>query len=273
MTELQPDPSSNRRNQDISGPVLFARYAYPPNALGYCGQSDPDELYEALVGVPDIATLKGLARSFEGAWPYLQMIAACNHIADPLDSHVVKAYWVGNSLLKRVDARFLGNCMEDRFTFQAGRNVQSIVELSLLGGLAHHSFHVFAVYPWVQMLRRGDYGGPALRVLDQCRIRWGEVQECDASHVVVLSAPLEFEGSQLFLSTPRYEKVRRTHDAKGSPIDLRPGDKVSLHWDWVCDRLTLGGWRNLVAVNRHNIALVNAQAIPGHAVAADRTGG
>jgi hypothetical protein len=40
--------------------------------------------------------------------------------------------------------------------------------------LPHHSFHVFGVYPWLGLLREGRSVEP-LRVLDRCRIRWGQV--------------------------------------------------------------------------------------------------
>ena len=47
-----------------AGAELFARYAFPPNELGYCGPGDtrPDELASH-------------ARDFDGAWPYLMAIA------------------------------------------------------------------------------------------------------------------------------------------------------------------------------------------------------
>ena len=42
-----------------------------------------------------------MAAQFEGAWPYLQLIAASNGIAEPLDPRVVEAYWTGNRLVTR----------------------------------------------------------------------------------------------------------------------------------------------------------------------------
>ena len=39
-------PTSSR----ISGPSLFARFAYPPNALGYCGPDDSRGLLEHVAG-------------------------------------------------------------------------------------------------------------------------------------------------------------------------------------------------------------------------------
>ena len=41
--------------------------------------------------------LRDLAAGFEGAYPYLELIAAANGIEDPLDTRVVDAYWIGNT--------------------------------------------------------------------------------------------------------------------------------------------------------------------------------
>src|SRR5664280_3349887 len=59
---------------DPPGPVLFARYAYPPNSLGYCGPGDPSALLEAAADGTDVVGLGHLAARFEGAWPYLQLL-------------------------------------------------------------------------------------------------------------------------------------------------------------------------------------------------------
>ena len=37
-------PLATPSGRILPGPVLFARYAYPPNALGYCGPDDPAAL-------------------------------------------------------------------------------------------------------------------------------------------------------------------------------------------------------------------------------------
>ena len=89
--------------------MLFVRYAFAPNELGYCGPSDSQELlgYGAN-GVVDRG-LTAMARQFDGAWPYLELIAGAVGISDPLDHRVVEAYWVGNPLLDRVGTTALGN--------------------------------------------------------------------------------------------------------------------------------------------------------------------
>ena len=117
---------------------------------------------------PPTAVCSELARTFEGAWPYLELIAAANRIDDPLDPRVVDAYWVGNGLLDKVGPESLARHVEDRFRGRVGRGWQDILDAVAAGAVPHHSFHVFAVYPWLGLMRTGIVDEP-LRVLDQCR--------------------------------------------------------------------------------------------------------
>src|SRR5580693_7950991 len=100
---------------------MFVRYAYPPNALGYCGPADFAAFREyAVAGVVDRGLVR-LARAFGGAWPYLELIAAGCGIGDPLDRRVVEAYWVGNDLLDKVPVTEIGDSMQDRFRHRTGQ--------------------------------------------------------------------------------------------------------------------------------------------------------
>ncbi len=185
-----------------SGPTLFARFAYPPNSLGYCGRDEHRTLLEyAASGVVD-GDLRSLARSFEGAWPYLELIAAANGIGDPLDRRVVEAYWIGNDLLEHVPMSLLGASLEARFRGPAGREWSRLAEVIPAAPLLQHGLHVFAVYPWVGLLRGAD-GGEPLRVLDRCRVRWGRVEEVDGDHANVRSRPLVWDGLALGTSSRR----------------------------------------------------------------------
>lgn len=172
------------------GALLFVRYAFPPNELGYCGPSDSGELLGyGTSGVVDRG-LAALARQFDGAWPYLELIAGALGISDPLDHQVVEAYWVGNSLLDRVGTTALGNSIEERFRRLSGRQFSLLAESALAGGVPHHSFHVFGVYPWVGLLGDDRKADKALEVLDRCRIRWGQVVSATGDQVLVRSQPL-----------------------------------------------------------------------------------
>src|SRR3954451_13056377 len=119
-TPPSPDPRARAPrapNADgaPNGPVLFARYAYSPNRLGLCGADDGRALFgEATTGGDD-RELRRLAQGFEGAYPYLQLIAAANGIADPLDRRVVDAYWLGSGLLEHVAPRLFADSLRMRF--------------------------------------------------------------------------------------------------------------------------------------------------------------
>lgn len=248
----------------VSGAVMFARYAYPPNDLGYCGPAAPRQLLEQVHERADDRGLRELLHGFEGAWPYLELIAGCAGITDPLDPRVVEAYWIGNSLLDRVGRATFGRSVEDRFRRRAGAAWERLAESIGAGARPHHSFHVLGVYPWLGLLRIGRVDQP-LRVLDRCRIRWGRVERVLGATALVRSQPLEWDGRALHLGVPRTEEVRVGADGLRLVADLVPGDWCALHWDWVCDRLDA---RALAALRRHSaaqLALANALPHPGPA--------
>ena len=240
------------------GPVLFARYAYPPNALGYCGPADAEGLLGAAAGEVDVAELAARATAFSGAWPYLRLIAASNGLADPLHHDVVDAYWVGNALLEAVAPEDLAATVEAQLALGHG-GAPAGVGPAPAGGPAHHSFHVFAVYPWLGLLRSGVVA-PALTVLDRCRIRWGTVVAVTANAAGVRSRALQFSDGRLELGAEGAEDVRWRIDGVGFVGDLSPGDCVSMHWDWVCERLTPTRLAGLEAATAHSLEVVNAQS-------------
>ncbi len=219
------------------GPLLFARYAYPPNALGYCGPDDHAALLQHADAGQAGPDLTALARQFAGAWPYLQLIAASSGRLDPLDSAVVEAYWIGNRLLNRVDPRIFAAHLADRFEARAGRGFSDIATLALLGAVPHHNFHVFAVYPWVGLLRAGTAAEEPLRVLNSCRVRSGRVLSICGDLAEVTSRPLVWNGVSLRLGPNRIEQVVRTSEHGSLAAHVKPGDVVGLHWDWICDVL------------------------------------
>ena len=240
------------------GPLLFARYAYPPNALGLCGADATRTLLEyGAAGASDEGLVE-LARSFEGAWPYLTLIAGANGIRDPLDPRVVEAYWVGNSLLERVSPQMLARHVEDRFKGRVGRSWVRIVDAVAAGAVPHHTFHVFAVYPWLGLLRTGAVEEP-LSVLDRCRTTPGLVERVDGESVHVVAPALRWDGRRLTLGPWEPRQARFGQDGLGF-VAPRAGDWVSLHWDFVCDRITERQAEQLHGATRRAIASVNRSA-------------
>jgi hypothetical protein len=245
----------------LTGAQLFIRYAYPPNSLGYCGPADSAAFFQyGASGVVDRGLVL-LARSFEGAWPYLELIAGATGIGDPLDRRVVEAYWVGNALLPAVGIAATATSMEERFRPRTGRQFPKLLDGVLAGGVPHHSFHVFGVYPWVGLLGDDRKAPHALNVLDRCRIRWGRVEHVAGDQVTVTSRPLTWDGRTLGFGEPRPESALCARDGLGYLADLRPGDCVSLHWDWVCDRLSPWQLRQLRGYTLRQLEITNLRVL------------
>ena len=53
----------------------------------------------------------------------------------------------------------------------------------------------------------------------------------------MLARPLVWDGRILRLGDPVARRAAWRRDGLGFLHELRPNDWVSLHWDWVCDRL------------------------------------
>ena len=242
---------------DTGGPLMFVRYAYPPNALGYCGPADFAAFREyAVAGVVDRGLVQ-LAQAFAGAWPYLELIAAGCGIRDPLDRRVVEAYWVGNDLLDKVPVTEIGDSIQDRFRHRTGRNFSFLAEGVQAGGVPHHSFAVFCVYPWTGLLGDDRKARHALMVLDRCRIRWGKVTAVQGDQATVEYRPLCWDGRLLTLGEPLTEMARLALNGTVLARGIAPGDWVSLHWDWICDRLTQRQLRALRDFTLRHLDLVN----------------
>ncbi len=246
---------------DASGALLFARYAYPPNALGLCGADEPRTLLEYGAAGAGDGGLAALARTFEGAWPYLELIAAANRIADPLDLRVVEAYWVGNALLDRVEPDALVRHVDERFHGRLGRARERVVDVVAGGGVPHHCFHVFAVYPWLGLLRSGAVEEP-LHVLDRCRTAVARVRTVGEDELEVELRPLAWAGGSLLLGELERRRVR----AFPLPRKPRPGDLVSLHWDVACDLLTPAAAHALHATTVRLLAAVDRTGATAAAV-------
>lgn len=242
---------------EASGPVRFARYAFGPNHLGYCGPEASRELFQqATAGGADSA-LRRLARDFEGAWPYLELIAHANGIADPLDDRVVDAYWIGNRLLRAVTPALLGRSLEVRFRPRLRADGwRWMAATPEAGAVPVHAFHVLDVFPKVGLLRTGELDG-VLRIMDSCRIRWGRVLERDGDWLVVSTVSLELADGRLSLAAPRPERIRAWWDGASFLDSAEPGDMISLHWDWACERLDPVRLRSLIVWTRRELEIAN----------------
>jgi hypothetical protein len=242
------------------GPVLFGRYAFGPNRLGYCGPDETEALLALAASGTDDRELRSLARGFEGAFPYLQLIAAANEIRDPLDRDVVEAYWLGNRLTAGVRERQLHRSVEERFRPRLASSDWRWLEAAVaIGARPVHAFHVLDVFPRVGLLR-GEAVHNVLATIDSCRIRWGRVAAVIGDQLIVSAVSLEQVDGKLRLASPRIETVSRWLDGTGFVDDIEPGEMVAIHWSWACDRLSTRQLHNLVAWTRLALWVANRAA-------------
>ena len=271
-----------------SGPVLFARYAFGPNRLGLCGPEDWRSLLELGVAgaaagagadrarprtqdaepanldartrtlVADIDHgLRDLAARFEGAYPYLELIARAHGISDVMDRSVVDAYWIGNALSDQVDPGLMLQSMDARFRAQLSPEAWRWLEgKPQAGARPTHAFHVFDVFPRVGLMRGGAVTD-AIKLMDSCRIRWGRVLEVKGEQLVVNAVPLGLTEGKLVLGEARPQTVRRWLDGTGFVSDVEVGDVVSLHWDWACEVLSPTRLDALQRRTAHQLGLAN----------------
>lgn len=241
---------------DIRGVELFARYAYAPNALGYCGPPLGSTLRD---GSAD--AVRAAAATFSGAWPYLQVLSRMTGIADPLDYRLVEAYWLGGGVGADLDPGEFTRELLAIIGPRAG-SYWSHLGPGLAGeAAANHCFHVFGIYPWSRLLGRGckgDFAEQPLHVLDNCRITWATVVSRTARDIEVSCRRLIYAAGQLQLAEPSTRRLAIWTDGYSAVPDVAPGDEVAVHWGRLCGRLsaqqiqdlTDGTDRQLLVTNR-----------------------
>jgi hypothetical protein len=241
----------------ISGALRFGRYAFPPNRLGYCGPDDHRTLFEYVSQQRTDRGLVELERRFDGAYPYLRLIAQANGIADPFDERVVEAYWIGNACLERVDAASFYESLSARFKSRMDPRAFSWLTGKLVQrARPHHNFHVFDVYLCAGLMRDAR-ASIAVESMDSCRISWGKVAAADGAALLVERRRLVLSDGKLTLASPEVVRVTRQIDGRGFADNAQPGGYVSIHWDWACEVLSPSALNRLMAATRRYMALAN----------------
>jgi len=205
----------------MSGLKLAALYGFYPHQLGLCGPANEfskKTLYSFLKGKKvSLSSVEGILSQFKGAFSYYQLIAKSNRIKNPFDKRVVKAYWIGNSLLEKVN----GAELLSMITEQTLKKIRISPQLLK----AHHNFHVLVVGSF------SDKISSSLRSIELCRVSWGRVVKISQNNKVIVEVkPLELKGKKFVLGKEVLRSVRQ--DPFLTPrLDLE--QIVSIHWGHV----------------------------------------
>jgi hypothetical protein len=233
---------------------MFARYAYAPNALGYCGPPLGATLRDG-----SVEEVRTAAAKFSGAWPYLQVLSKLTGIADPLDYQLVESYWLGGGLGADLDAGEFVDALLAIIGPQAGRYWSHLGPDLVSEAAANHCFHVFGVYPWSRLLglKGGSLDEHPMGVLDNCRIAWGTVFSRDGDGVEVSCQRLVLDGDVLALSEPSARRLDVWADGYSAVPDVDVGDEVAIHWGRLCGRLRPEQIRTLADATVRQLAVTN----------------
>ena len=245
---------ANSANELISqsGLLMCAKYAFPPNALHYCGPEKQDDLLGYRHGLYPDSCAQDIIKQFQTLYPYLVLIAGENNISDPLDPRVVEAYWIGNALLHNVSMRNFHRHFVDGLHLKKKipkKEFELLTGKFAKGALPHHTFHVLNVFT-----RTGHHMAKhTLETMDACRIGWGKVVQKDP--LSVETNPLMLQNGELSLGKP---VVKQIHIPIASSLFPVPCSLyVSFHWNQLCDVVTESQVRQLSFYTKKAIEIAN----------------
>ncbi len=192
-----------------------------------------------LQGSVPAAKMKPVFRKFMGAYSYYKLIARSNKIKDPFDKEVVSAYWIGNKLLDEVKTEDLRKMIAREFVGPgllpkeiAAKKAAAIPR----GSKPHHSFHVLVIGSVTGSV---DFKNTKLK--DLCRIGWGRVKKLESQKIIVECQPLVGE-KEIKLGKPINKEIIWD---KNLALEIKPGDWVAFHWNYLVQILTKKDVKNL----------------------------
>lgn len=207
----------------MGGLQLACRFSYTPNKLGHCGSQEVNS--ELLEYITDPIEEKGerikeILQEFY-YWPYLKLIAKKNK-KNWFDDDVIEAYWLGNSLLdkiERVDLEKLVRGFGENGLLpekQAEEKANSISD----NASAHHSFHVLHLNLFDQSLAQN------IAPLDKWLVKWGEVRRPikEGTQLLVESIRLAEENNE-FKLVEEEQKID-----SGFVFGVNRKEHVATHW-------------------------------------------
>jgi len=230
---------------------LACRYSLPPNKLGYCGPQECSALLEKFIESPasaDIEKVKKALGEFHALMPYIELIAEKNEM-QAFDKEVLEAYWIGNSLLERVEAKDLQKLVLKDFLGKGflPRGIAEEKAGSVKEGMtAHHSFHVLHINFLNSEL------SAIVKNISDCLVQWGEVKDVTVKGLRVKGVELFREGNELKLR----EKIKTVEN----PYSLEAGERdfVSVHWGQAIQVLSKDELSELKKYTLKNLEAVNS---------------
>lgn len=254
----------SKKDNRHAGILLHAKHAYMPNNLGYCGPDDRGRILQAIHESVIDERLLGVLKNFEAAYPFIHLIGKSTG-RDPFDYDVTEAYWIGNRLLQNVSPtdfyEFTHHGLQTKMRKDETRKIFSELNSQ---AIPHHSFYVLSIWSRSERaLNHPELDSRASRSLEQlmdnCRISWGRVLEAKGTALKVEYTPLKIHEGKLTLSKSTIKKVQYDPEVP-SFRNLKPGDPVSIHWNFACEVLTPQQFNNIKKYTLSDLRAANRLA-------------
>jgi hypothetical protein len=235
----------------MDGVALAARYSFITNKLRYCGPEHAHYAFLEYLKEPNKKLkekIKSHITKFEGLYSYLRAIADKNNL-DMFDYKVIEAYWLGNKLLDK----FNDDDMKDIIMDLTRRGLPESYAKKLIknipeGFSPHHSFNV--IYVGV-----GKVTGSVptnIENINNCLIRTGEIISLSLNTAMIKHRPY-------IADDKLHNPLERIDEFDYLPEFglFKPGETVSLHWNFVVGKLNKEQKDNLEKHTSNNVAVLN----------------
>jgi hypothetical protein len=226
-----------------------ARFAFKPNQLTYCGPDQNKELAEYLEKPETDGGLTQILEKFECVVPNLRFIASENKIKNHFDDKVVEAYWIGNDLLANTRKSQLYSYLRENAKLPFKDKIRLSEKMEMPANM-HHSFHVFKVWQQAEFAENPQI----LKMMDECRIGWGQVLGTSEGKIRILYEPIIFQNQKLGFGGAVQKDIACEIKNPYPKIN----EWISFHWSSYCKILSPRELQNLRKWTKINMEIRNA---------------
>ncbi len=216
---------------------LAARFALPPNSLGYCGRGTAPEKFKACVVHGKCEGVGDELAKFIVLNPYLETLAQITGLSK-FSYAGAEAYWLGNGELKKAKLKHYHLLLK----FFAKQGVPEW----LVDELKHKKLKKFIPFHLFQVLNVGVGRASGavpynLESINNCMIRWGTVKKIENGELRIENYGLERKGKKYVLAKQNTKAAFREDFLPG----VKVGDMVAVHWKQAVKKLTAKETTNL----------------------------
>ena len=214
---------------------LAARFALPPNSLGYCGRDSAPERFNSCVMLGECEGVEEELDKFIVLHPYLKTISEVTGLPK-YSKEVVEAYSIGNELLNDFKAEHY-DLLLDNFELQGVPDwfVAELRETKPKKFIPHHLFQVL----FVGVGKASGSVPYSVETINNCMVRWGEIENISDSKLTAKFASMKSDGEKIDDHDFSIQAIEETVDYNDGFLGgVQQGDTVALHWNQIIKKLT-----------------------------------